>query len=162
VCYALQARTLQAAATRSVPGAACVVSSITLALSALNPAITDEPRPGFASHIATDGETMSISERIKAQLAKDQPVTAITLRLPVDVVASTWAIAPQRGFSGYQPPIGARCTCIGEALNLCSACKTSWALCSANQMRASLPRFTRLHPAIKPTAKRESRGSTYR
>jgi len=43
-----------------------------------------------------------ISERIKTRLAKDRPMTSITLRIPVDVVTSMKEIAPQRGFSGYQ------------------------------------------------------------
>lgn len=43
-----------------------------------------------------------ISDRIKARLTQDRPMTSITLRIPVDVVASMKEIAPQRGFSGYQ------------------------------------------------------------
>lgn len=45
---------------------------------------------------------MSIPERIKARLAKDRPMTSITVRIPADVVDSLKAIAPQKGFSGYQ------------------------------------------------------------
>lgn len=45
---------------------------------------------------------MSISERIKTRLAKDRPMTSITLRIPVDVVDSMKSIAPKRGFAGYQ------------------------------------------------------------
>lgn len=45
---------------------------------------------------------MSISERIKTRLAKDRPMTSITLRIPVDVVESMKDIAPKRGFVGYQ------------------------------------------------------------
>lgn len=45
---------------------------------------------------------MSIPERIKTRLAKDRPMTSITVRIPVDVVESMKEIAPQRGFSGYQ------------------------------------------------------------
>ena len=48
------------------------------------------------------GKTMSISERIKTRLAKDRPMTSITLRIPVDVVESMKDIAPKRGFAGYQ------------------------------------------------------------
>lgn len=48
------------------------------------------------------GKTMSISERIKTRLAKDRPMTSITLRIPVDVVDSMKSIAPKRGFAGYQ------------------------------------------------------------
>ena len=43
-----------------------------------------------------------ISDRIKARLTKDRPMTSITLRIPVDLVESMKEIAPQRGFSGYQ------------------------------------------------------------
>jgi hypothetical protein len=45
---------------------------------------------------------MSITERLKARLAKDRPMTSITLRIPVDVVESMKAIAPKRGMAGYQ------------------------------------------------------------
>lgn len=45
---------------------------------------------------------MSIPERIKTRLAKDRPMTSITVRMPADVVESMKEIAPQRGFSGYQ------------------------------------------------------------
>ena len=48
------------------------------------------------------GKTMNISERIKTRLAKDRPMTSITLRIPVDVVESMKDIAPKRGFAGYQ------------------------------------------------------------
>jgi hypothetical protein len=43
-----------------------------------------------------------LSERLKSRLAKDRPMTSITLRIPVDVVESMKAIAPQRGYAGYQ------------------------------------------------------------
>ncbi len=43
-----------------------------------------------------------LSERLKSRLKKDRPMTSITLRIPLDVVESMKAIAPQRGFSGYQ------------------------------------------------------------
>ncbi len=56
---------------------------------------------------------MSISEQIKARLAKDRPMTSITLRIPVDVVDSLKAIAPHKGFSGYQALLKAY---IGEGL----------------------------------------------
>lgn len=45
---------------------------------------------------------MSIPERIKMRLTKDRPMTAITLRIPVDVVESLKEVAPLKGFSGYQ------------------------------------------------------------
>ena len=43
-----------------------------------------------------------ISDILKVRLAKDRPMTSITLRIPVDVVDSLKAIAPYKGFSGYQ------------------------------------------------------------
>jgi hypothetical protein len=43
-----------------------------------------------------------ISDTIKKRLNKERPMTSITLRIPVDVVESLKAIAPQKGFSGYQ------------------------------------------------------------
>ena len=46
---------------------------------------------------------MSIPERIKTRLNKERPMTTVTLRIPLDVVESLKEIAPQRGFSGYQP-----------------------------------------------------------
>lgn len=43
-----------------------------------------------------------LSETLKKRLAKDRAVTSITLRIPVDVVDSLKAIAPHKGYSGYQ------------------------------------------------------------
>jgi hypothetical protein len=43
-----------------------------------------------------------LSDRLTKRLDKNRPMTSITLRVPVDVVDSMKAIAPQRGFSGYQ------------------------------------------------------------
>ncbi len=43
-----------------------------------------------------------LPERLKKRLAKNRPMTAITLRIPIDVVESLKEIAPKRGFSGYQ------------------------------------------------------------
>ena len=43
-----------------------------------------------------------LNETLKKRLAKDRPVTSITLRIPVDVVESLKAIAPHKGYSGYQ------------------------------------------------------------
>jgi hypothetical protein len=56
---------------------------------------------------------MSISERLKTRLKKDRPMTSITIRIPADVVDSMKEIAPQRGFSGYQPLLKSY---IGEGL----------------------------------------------
>jgi hypothetical protein len=43
-----------------------------------------------------------LTDTLKKRLARDRPVTSITLRIPVDVVDSLKAIAPHKGFSGYQ------------------------------------------------------------
>lgn len=43
-----------------------------------------------------------LTDRLKQRLAKDRPMTSITLRIPVDVVDSLKAIAPLKGFTGYQ------------------------------------------------------------
>ena len=43
-----------------------------------------------------------LTDALKTRLAKDRPVTSITLRIPVDVVESLKAIAPRKGLSGYQ------------------------------------------------------------
>ncbi len=43
-----------------------------------------------------------LNDRLKARLRHSRPMTSITLRIPVDVVDSLKAIAPQRGFTGYQ------------------------------------------------------------
>jgi hypothetical protein len=48
------------------------------------------------------GKIMSISDTLKTRLSKERPMTSITLRIPVDVVESMKAIAPKRGFAGYQ------------------------------------------------------------
>jgi tRNA 2-selenouridine synthase SelU len=43
-----------------------------------------------------------LNNQLKARLQLNRPMTSITLRIPVDVVDSLKAIAPQRGFTGYQ------------------------------------------------------------
>jgi len=43
-----------------------------------------------------------LTERTRTRLDKQRPMTTITLRIPVDVVASMKEIAPHKGFSGYQ------------------------------------------------------------
>jgi hypothetical protein len=43
-----------------------------------------------------------IPETIRRRLAKDRPMTSITLRIPVDVVDSLKTIAPIKGLAGYQ------------------------------------------------------------
>jgi len=46
-----------------------------------------------------------INETIKKRLTKDRPMTSITLRIPVDLVGDLKEMAPELGFSGYQPLI---------------------------------------------------------
>jgi hypothetical protein len=43
-----------------------------------------------------------LNDTLKKRLARDRPMTSITLRVPVDVVDSLKAIAPQKGLRGYQ------------------------------------------------------------
>jgi hypothetical protein len=47
------------------------------------------------------------SSTLKQRLRKDRPMRSITLRIPEDVVDDLKRIAPQLGFSGYQPLIRA-------------------------------------------------------
>jgi hypothetical protein len=49
---------------------------------------------------------MKISD-LRKRLSKDRPMSAISLRMPADVVAELKRIAPLLGFSGYQPLIRA-------------------------------------------------------
>lgn len=53
------------------------------------------------------------SERIRQRLRKGRQMTAISLRLPEDVIEDLKEIAPSLGFSGYQPLIRAY---IGQGL----------------------------------------------
>ena len=53
--------------------------------------------------------------RLKERLRKDRPMTVISLRMPEDVVEDLKQIAPQLGFSGYQPLIRAY---IGQGLRV--------------------------------------------
>lgn len=46
-----------------------------------------------------------INDTIKKRLIKDRPMTSITLRMPVDLVSDLKEMAPELGFSGYQPLI---------------------------------------------------------
>ena len=50
---------------------------------------------------------------LKRRLRKDRPMTSITLRIPKDIVEDLKHVAPQLGFSGYQPLIRAY---IGQGL----------------------------------------------
>lgn len=52
-------------------------------------------------------------ERIRQRLRKDRPMTAISIRIPEDVIEDMKEIAPKFGFSGYQPLIRAY---IGQGL----------------------------------------------
>jgi hypothetical protein len=46
-------------------------------------------------------------EKLKKRLDRNRPMTAVTLRMPEDVVDDLKRIAPLLGFSGYQPLIRA-------------------------------------------------------
>lgn len=56
-----------------------------------------------------------INNTIKKRMVKNRPMTPVTLRMPIDVVESLKAIAPQKGFSGYQALLKAY---IGEGLRI--------------------------------------------
>ncbi|MEJ7137042.1 hypothetical protein [Amphibiibacter pelophylacis] len=45
---------------------------------------------------------MSIPDTLKTRLDKNRAMISITVRVPVDVIDSMKAIAPQRGMAGYQ------------------------------------------------------------
>jgi len=53
------------------------------------------------------------SSDLKKRLQKDRPMTSITLRIPEDLVDDLKRVAPQLGFSGYQPLMR---TYIGQGL----------------------------------------------
>ena len=42
-------------------------------------------------------------EKLKKRLDRNRPMTAVTLRMPEDVVDDLKRVAPLLGFSGYQP-----------------------------------------------------------
>jgi len=52
-------------------------------------------------------------EALKKRLDKNRPMTAITIRIPEDVIEDLKRIAPVLGFSGYQPLVRAY---IGQGL----------------------------------------------
>jgi hypothetical protein len=56
---------------------------------------------------------MEIETRITNRLKKDRQMTAISLRMPEDVIEELKEIAPSLGFLGYQPLIRAY---IGQGL----------------------------------------------
>lgn len=66
----------------------------------------------LGKHCPTKGKFMKISD-LKKRLAKDRPMTTISMRIPEDVVEDLKRIAPLLGFSGYQPLIRAY---IGQGL----------------------------------------------
>ena len=47
------------------------------------------------------------SNDLKKRLHKDRPMVPVSIRMPEDVVQDLKRIAPQLGFSGYQPLIRA-------------------------------------------------------
>jgi hypothetical protein len=49
----------------------------------------------------------------KKRLNRNRPMTSVTIRIPKDVIEDLKSIAPQLGFSGYQPLIRAY---IGQGL----------------------------------------------
>jgi hypothetical protein len=46
-------------------------------------------------------------QRMRQRLNKDRSMSAVTLRIPEDVIEDLKAIAPRLGYSGYQPLIRA-------------------------------------------------------
>lgn len=40
---------------------------------------------------------------LKKRLAKDRPMTTVSIRFPEDIIDDLKRVAPLRGFSGYQP-----------------------------------------------------------
>lgn len=43
------------------------------------------------------------ASKLKQRLRKNRPMSAITVRMPVDVIKDLKRIAPTLGFTGYQP-----------------------------------------------------------
>ncbi len=50
---------------------------------------------------------------LKKRLNRNRPMTSVTIRIPKDVIEDLKSVAPQLGFSGYQPLIRAY---IGQGL----------------------------------------------
>lgn len=50
---------------------------------------------------------MKATSRVMSRLRRDRPMSTVTLRMPEDVVADLKRVAPQLGYSGYQPLIRA-------------------------------------------------------
>lgn len=66
-----------------------------------------------------------LDEKLKRRLVHERPGTSITLRIPVDVVESLKAIAPHKGYAGYQTLLKAY---ISEGLRRDEAIYTSDAI----------------------------------
>ena len=47
------------------------------------------------------------AEKLRQRLDPERPMTSITIRMPADVLEDLKLLAPQLGFSGYQPLIRA-------------------------------------------------------
>jgi len=47
------------------------------------------------------------AERLKKRLNPDRPMSHVTIRMPDDVIQDLKQLAPELGFSGYQPLIRA-------------------------------------------------------
>ena len=47
------------------------------------------------------------AETLKKRLDRSRPMTSVTIRMPEDVVEDLRRLAPELGFSGYQPLIRA-------------------------------------------------------
>jgi hypothetical protein len=54
-------------------------------------------------------------EALKQRLARNRPMSSVTIRIPEDVIEDLKRIAPLLGFSGYQPLIRAY---IGQGLRV--------------------------------------------
>lgn len=55
------------------------------------------------------------ADALKKRLAKDRPMTSVTIRMPEDVIEDLKRVAPLLGFSGYQPLIRAY---VGQGLRV--------------------------------------------
>ena len=50
---------------------------------------------------------MKATSRVMSRLRRDRPMSTVTLRMPEDVIADLKRVAPELGYSGYQPLIRA-------------------------------------------------------
>jgi hypothetical protein len=46
-------------------------------------------------------------DHLKKRLARNRPMTTISIRFPMDVIEDLERVAPLQGFSGYQPLVRA-------------------------------------------------------